>query len=92
MLAIDLANYVGTVTLEALIEIANLITLAAVGSLLLIRIQIVLAAVEDAEWRDSCSNSGTRLTPHDHSPLQPCLMWAYGLYAQSDVDAAPYAA
>jgi hypothetical protein len=53
VLAVHLANHVGTAAYETLVQEANLVAPAAVGTMLLVGEKEVLPAVKDAVWRGS---------------------------------------
>jgi hypothetical protein len=57
VLAVHLANHVGTATTELVIQEADFVAPAAVRSTLLVRVQEVLTAVEDAVRRSSGRNA-----------------------------------
>ncbi|RII21950.1 hypothetical protein CUC08_Gglean001120 [Alternaria sp. MG1] len=58
MFAVHLANHVGTATLETVVKVTNLIAPAAVGSTLLVRVEVVLPAVKHAVWCGGWRNAG----------------------------------
>ena len=57
MLAVHLANHVGTAAAELVVQEADFVAPAAVRSTLLVGVQEVLAAVEDAVRRSSGGNA-----------------------------------